>query len=144
MGDLGNDTINGGGGSDVITGGEGADVFLLYGSDVTFPPSFTAQGGHEIITDFTPGVDHLALLNAAPLLHTVAPAADFATPAAEAQTMFNGLSGVNDVAIAQVGNDTYLFWSSGSSRFVDAAVELQNVHAGDILGRDFVALQDVR
>ena len=59
-GGLGNDTLNGGGGDDVLiggrgddtlTGGAGADTFLWQQGDT----------GHDVVTDFTPGTDHLDL-----------------------------------------------------------------------------------
>ncbi|MCU1719881.1 beta strand repeat-containing protein, partial [Pseudomonas sp. 5P_5.1_Bac1] len=59
-GGLGNDTLNGGGGDDVLiggrgddtlTGGPGSDTFLWQQGDI----------GHDVVTDFTPGTDHLDL-----------------------------------------------------------------------------------
>lgn len=44
----GDDLLSGGEGDDILTGGEGADVFVV-----------DAGGGHDIITDFTAGVDRL-------------------------------------------------------------------------------------
>ena len=51
LGGAGDDRLDGGAGADVLTGGAGADVFLFHA------PS---EGGDRI-TDFTQGVDHLAL-----------------------------------------------------------------------------------
>ncbi len=44
----GEQAISGGGGNDTITGGEGIDTFY-----------FETGGGHDIITDYTPGTDNL-------------------------------------------------------------------------------------
>ncbi|SPO67959.1 RTX toxin (fragment) [Pseudomonas sp. JV241A] len=59
-GGLGNDTLIGGGGDDVLiggpgnntlTGGTGSDTFLYQQGNT----------GHDVVTDFTPGTDHLDL-----------------------------------------------------------------------------------
>lgn len=44
----GDDLLSGGAGDDILTGGAGADVFVV-----------EAGGGHDVITDFTAGVDRL-------------------------------------------------------------------------------------
>jgi len=142
MGDLGNDTIVGGGGPDVLTGGPGADTFLIFSADAALPPNITAQGGHIVITDFTPGVDHLILSDSAPILHTVAPASDFTAAEAAAQALFDTLSNGTNLALVQVGNDTCLFWSSAGFSSINCGVELENVNLSAILPRDFGPIQD--
>lgn len=47
-GRAGDDALSGEGGADELTGGAGADTFV-----------FVASGGHDVITDFTPGADRL-------------------------------------------------------------------------------------
>ena len=54
IGGAGNDIIFGGAGNNVLTGGAGADQF-----------QFVKNGSHDIITDFTPGVDIIHLIGAA-------------------------------------------------------------------------------
>ncbi len=49
-GGTGRDTLNGGGGDDVLAGGAGADTFL-----------FGRGAGVDLISDFTPGTDHIRL-----------------------------------------------------------------------------------
>ncbi len=49
-GGKGKDVLDGGAGSDLLTGGGGADVFV-----------FAPGGGHDRITDFTNGSDHINL-----------------------------------------------------------------------------------
>ncbi|MFC2970460.1 M10 family metallopeptidase C-terminal domain-containing protein [Acidimangrovimonas pyrenivorans] len=44
----GADTLDGGPGHDVLTGGAGADTFV-----------FAPHDGHDVVTDFVPGTDHL-------------------------------------------------------------------------------------
>jgi hypothetical protein len=52
-GDAGNDTLVGGTGYDTLTGGDGSDVFQFDAADKNW----------DIITDFQPGEDHIALAN---------------------------------------------------------------------------------
>ncbi|HWU92633.1 MAG TPA: Ig-like domain-containing protein, partial [Sphingomicrobium sp.] len=49
-GGTGNDRLVGGTGNDTLTGGSGSDVFV-----------FDRGFGHDVVTDFTPGTDHLEL-----------------------------------------------------------------------------------
>jgi len=142
MGDLGNDTIVGGGGADVLTGGAGADTFLIFSADAMLPSNIAAQGGHVVITDFTPGVDHLILSDSAPTLHTIAPASDFAAAKAAAQALFDTLPNGANLALVQVGNDTCLFWSSSGFSSINCGVELENVNVGAILAQDFGPIQN--
>lgn len=145
MGDLGNDTIESGRGPSIMTGGTGSDLFVV---GMAWTPLPTGSSDYQIITDFTPGEDHLSvalsLAHAAPdVLNLLAPAADYATAVAEAQAwfleLFNGGNAGNDVAVAQVGNDTFLFWSTRAYP-VDSTVELQNVRADSIHLSDFLPL----
>ena len=50
FGDVGNDRLRGGSGNDTLSGGDGADTFVFYRAD-----------GHDEVTDFVRGVDHLEL-----------------------------------------------------------------------------------
>jgi len=51
-GGAGDDLLVGGRGNDLLTGGPGADCFV-----------FDCDNGHDLVTDFTPLVDHLKLVN---------------------------------------------------------------------------------
>ncbi len=59
-GGLGNDTLIGGGGDDVMIGGRGNNTLTGGAGSDTF---LYQQGntGHDVVTDFTPGTDHLDL-----------------------------------------------------------------------------------
>jgi Ca2+-binding RTX toxin-like protein len=69
-GGTGNDVLDGGSGSDTLTGGNGADLFVSsYGdllSSVLTDGQTEAQInlylGHDVVTDFVLGVDHLQVL----------------------------------------------------------------------------------
>ena len=56
IGGAGNDTLIGGAGVDTLTGGDGADTRMPATGD-----SSAATGQHDLITDFTSGVDHIDL-----------------------------------------------------------------------------------
>jgi serralysin len=145
MGDLGNDTIESGRGASIMTGGAGADLFSVGMAWKGLP---TGLSDYQIITDFTPGEDHLsvalAVARTAPsVLHTLAAATDYASAASEAQALFLDLLKTanfnGDVAVAQVGSDTFLFWSTRDYP-VDSTVDLQNVSASSIHLSDFLPM----
>jgi Ca2+-binding RTX toxin-like protein len=50
FGDLGNDRMRGGPGDDQLSGGGGADTFVFYRAD-----------GHDRISDYQQGIDHIEL-----------------------------------------------------------------------------------
>ena len=90
----GNDTIVGGLGSATVTGGAGADAFTFN--------ALGNHGGSMTITDFTPGIDHVKLLNYADAPASLAANAQLVAPAATRVTLsdgssitFLGLSSVN-------------------------------------------------
>jgi len=75
----GNDTLDGGQGDDVLTGGAGADTFLF---------AATTSSGHDTVTDFTVGVDHL---------------------------QFSGVQSLWDLNVAQVGANTVITYGFDNS-----------------------------
>jgi Ca2+-binding RTX toxin-like protein len=59
-GGLGDDVLNGGGGDDFLIGGLG-DNTLTGGSGADTFQWLSGNGGHDVVTDFTPGIDKLDL-----------------------------------------------------------------------------------
>ena len=58
------DAVRGGTGADLLTGGGGADLFLfVYVDAQKLYDSGTKLADRDVITDFTPGVDDLRILN---------------------------------------------------------------------------------
>ena len=86
MAGSGNDTIYAGSGTATVTGGLGADLFI-------FDPARSA-GGRFVITDFTPGVDHVSLQNysASNTPGSAAASAQIAGPTASKITLSDGTS----------------------------------------------------
>jgi Ca2+-binding RTX toxin-like protein len=80
-GGTGNDVLDGGRGSDTLAGGNGADLFVSSFGDLI--SSLPAEGqteaqinlylGHDVVTDFVPGMDHLQMLAGSnPVVVTIA------------------------------------------------------------------------
>src|SRR5262249_35975589 len=93
----GKDVIDGGQGNDILTGGADADAVLV-----------APTSGHDTVTDFTVGVDHL---------------------------QFSGVNSLWDLNVAQVGADTMITYGAGDSitlAGVDANNLLQH-HLTDLL-----------
>jgi Ca2+-binding RTX toxin-like protein len=66
FGGAGKDTLDGGTGDDVLTGGAGADTLIGgAGADTFVLDSLTSSADSEKITDFTHGLDHIALAQSA-------------------------------------------------------------------------------
>ena len=63
VGNSGNNVLNGGGGRDILTGGDGNDTFVFsHQSDSPAVPIAAGFiGSLDLITDFTPGQDHIDL-----------------------------------------------------------------------------------
>jgi hypothetical protein len=99
-GGSGDDILNGGDGDDVMTGGSGADTFAFSDDDSsssTFAAAAAAAvSGGDVITDFGPG-DTIDL------------------------TGLSGISGIDDLEIEQVGDDTIITLPDGTTITVESA-----------------------
>jgi hypothetical protein len=97
IGGSGNDRINGGLLGDTLTGGAGTDTFVYVGGvNALFTTSLAAAGGFDRITDFTVGVDKIALTNAATTPTGVTMTAVAVTTAADLAALFTAVG--NQVA----------------------------------------------
>lgn len=138
FGDLGNDTLVAGAGVDVMAGGNGADLFDLSAGDAA---AIDPSGIATAILDFVHGTDDLKLpsaVTAGNLLTDVGSFASVATAQAAAQALLSGHAGTTDVAILQVGADSYLFYNAaGTADAITAIVQLSGVSAGTIDIGDF-------
>jgi serralysin len=138
LGDLGNDTLEGGHYGDVMTGGDGADVFRFdrfASSDADW-----IGGGTSVdeITDFTHGIDHINL-EFVPTSILTGSSTDLTDAIGDARELMIAHAGYNEVAIMQVGGDSYLVSSgAGMSDFADLVIELNGVNASMITAADFI------
>lgn len=137
MGDKGDDVLIGGAGFDIMTGGEGKDIF----SFDLFPNQFLATTGPDayrtdILTDFTHGED---LFDLAKPNHIYAgQASDAQNALAVARNLVSDHPFERSVAAITVGNDVYMFATSGNNTpSIDIAVLLLNVDAAKITIGDF-------
>jgi len=137
-GDDGNDTLYGDGGLDRMTGGAGQDQFSFGANQASFTTSGASAYLADEITDFTSGIDKIALgFHPAALLHgsaaSVSDAATWATQALQAQ------AGQADVAAVTVGGDTYLFYNdAGTGGALNSAIHLDHVVDSALTLTDFV------
>jgi len=128
----GNDRLQADGGYDVITGGAGSDRFVIPFGCATFATTGTSAYAIEEVTDFTSGVDKLAIgFHPAAFLSssatTLSAAATWATQALQSH------AGTADVATVTVGTDTYLFYDDhGAGGALDAAIKLDHIVAGGL------------
>ncbi|MDJ0391387.1 M10 family metallopeptidase C-terminal domain-containing protein [Roseomonas sp. E05] len=60
LGGIGDDILHSGRGADIMQGGAGADTFV-YAYGVFSEDGGDANGGRDVILDFTPGADHIDL-----------------------------------------------------------------------------------
>jgi serralysin len=123
-GGAGNDILSGGGGNDILiggtgidtlTGGTGADTFVFATGD-----SSPVAGQHDLITDFTPGVDHIDLSGIDAISST--PARDgfhFVGAAA-----FDGTAGALDYSYDAVHGVTVLSGDTNGDRVADFSIDL--------------------
>jgi serralysin len=131
MGGNGNDVLSGDLGQDTLTGGPGQDIFVFSGSG---SPS-TAP---DLITDYTPGTDHLSIGFAPLAVLTGAAQSSLAAASMAAQTLLDGHAGDQEVAALAVGSDTYIFYSSSGGATVDSAVQLAGVNPASLGLGDFI------
>lgn len=138
FGDAGNDTLSGDLGNDTLTGGAGSDVFRFAGGDAALVDADLGLARLDTVTDFTDGIDRLALgFSPASILHGSS-ALTFAGALTVAQALFAATPGGGEVASVQVGGDTLLFYGAGGGLLVDSAVRLQGMQADLITGADFI------
>jgi len=146
QGGSGNDVLNGGdgndrlqadGGYDTITGGAGADRFVTPAGCATFTTTGSSAYATEEITDFTTGVDKLALgFHPVALLNGTA--ASVSAAATWASQTLQAHAGTADIAAVVVGSDTYLFYDDhGAGGAMDAAIKLDHIVAGGLQLTDF-------
>jgi len=137
-GDLGNDTLEGGHGADVLTGGGGADLFRFDAYASASSDSHGAPLQVDEITDFASGTDRVQL-SFTPMALLTGTAASASEAITVAQGLMAGHSGSHEVALVQVGSDTYLVASGdGASDSADLAIRLDAVTNGMITTADFV------
>jgi Ca2+-binding RTX toxin-like protein len=156
QGDLGNDTIDGGDGVDVLSGGDGDDVFVFGVGDAGLPETVDEDsdvfGLVDTITDFVGGEDTLDLPGVVVGMATVqigAAAADVLKATAGitlsdleaatvyAQQLLDNHAGGTDVAVLEVGSDTYLFYNGAGSATIDSIIKLVGVDADDVTNVEF-------
>ena len=144
MGDLGDDWVDGGRGLDTVYGGAGSDVFAITERDATYVthPGWDYYYQIDEIADFQDGVDHVHIDAGVPLVVTqlgvqasVQAASDLATSMFQnSQTLIN--DNFRDVAVAQVGHDTILFfWGPAIGM---EATRFDNLDASHLTIADFV------
>ena len=133
MGDLGNDVLIGGAGLDVLTGGDGSDSFKFAGNDAQ-----NVSGGTDIITDFTDGVDKIALGFTVTAVLTGSAQSSLSAAMTTAQQLADGHGGNGEVVALSVGSDTYLFYASDGGATVNSAVDLKAAAISAFDTTDFV------
>ena len=132
IGDSGNNVLNGGGGDDILTGGLGRDTFVFQGNF-----------GHDTVTDFTHGKDHLKL--ALTNLH------NFADVLAHAEQTANGVVIHVDGVLKLVGDaddvvpDADDHWAvvnaahgQSGAALVHDTILLTGLHLTDLTASDFI------
>lgn len=138
-GDLGNDTLKAGAGVDILTGADGADLFDFSASDAA---GIDPSGYFSAVLDFTGGADHLKLgfSVASDAVLQGGSAATVAAAQSIAQTLLAGHAGTTDVAVVQVGSDSYLFYNAaGTADTVNAVIQMVGIQATSIISDSFVA-----
>jgi len=146
-GDLGDDSIYGGAGHDTVAGGQGSDVFGFFSGHASYGGA--AADAIDMITDFEDGTDRFGIglgsgIGTLPgdVLH-VAAGTSFGTVAGaleQAQQLLDGHAGTSDVAVLQVGMDSYLFYNDAGGSSVNSVVRVVGLTADRINGDDFTML----
>jgi len=138
LGDFGNDTLRAGAGVDIFTGGAGADLFDFSAAGAA---SIDPSGYFTAILDFASGTDRIDLgftPGASDVLYSSTSFVTEAEARLAAQTLLTDHAGTSDVAVLQVGSDSYLFYNAaGAGNAITAIVALNNVAAAGIDATDF-------
>jgi serralysin len=92
----------------------------------------------DVVQDYLHGTDHLLLGFAPSAVLTGGTQSSFAAAQTAAQGLFNGHVGDREVAILQVGSDSYLFWAADGGGTINSAVQLVGVTASVIGTADFL------
>ncbi|HSI52369.1 MAG TPA: hypothetical protein VK981_00285 [Ramlibacter sp.] len=122
VGGSGNDELDGGRGSDELSGDNGADLFVFSFGDllVSIPPEGTTEAhisldfGHDVVTDFQIGVDHLQVrAGSDPVVLTLA---QLAEKLLLTQVDVNG-DGTQDtlITIDYIDAETGIHWTDDTS-----------------------------
>lgn len=139
-GDLGNDMIFGGAGQDSLSGGQGGDIFAFFAGHAEY-----GADTFDAILDFEDGVDKIRINSgigtAAGDVLQVAGGTSFATVAgalARAKQLLDAHAGTLDVAVLQVGSDSYLFYNDSDGATINSIVRISGVTPDKITSADFV------
>jgi serralysin len=133
MGDLGNDVLIGGAGLDTLTGGDGADTFKFAGNDAQ-----NVSGGTDAITDFTDGIDKIALSFSVTAVLTGSAQSSLSAAMTAAQQLADGHGGNGEAVALSVGSDTYLFYASDGGVTVNAVIDVKAAAVSAFDTTDFV------
>jgi serralysin len=128
IGGAGNDRLIGGAGIDLMTGGGGADTFVFTAGD-----SSTATGQQDLITDFTPGVDHIDLS----AIDAVAASSSYDLFRFVGASAFDGSAGELDYFYNSALGVTVLQGDTNGDRVADFAIDLSGIvtiTANDVIG----------
>jgi len=131
-GGVGNDVLSGDLGTDTLTGGADADIFSFLGQGSTI------AGGPDRITDFADGTDHISVGYSPAAVLEGASQASLSAASTAAQQLFDGHAGTAEVAVVQVGSDTYLFYSSNGGATADSAVQILNISSSAFTAQDYI------
>jgi serralysin len=157
-GGTGNDSLRGGQGNDVIKGGDGHDILLGDAGADTLTGGAGMdifqidRGGSlritpDVITDFTDGVDHIALryTDNIGIVYALRPqevrtgTADSYVAAHDVAVQLMGRDGPAGgvYAAVGVGNDTYVFYST-TPVLIESAFKLEGVAPSTVTPDDFI------
>ncbi|ATE64043.1 hemolysin-type calcium-binding protein [Rhizorhabdus dicambivorans] len=135
IGDLGTDTLAGGTGTDFVTGGEGNDVFSFAATEATIAAAVNGVTSYDTVNDYVDGQDLFRLAagtvgTAAGDVLLQASGASFTTVSAAtvyAQQLLDAHAGNTDLAVVNVGGDTYLFYNDAAGATINSIIKVQGV-----------------
>ncbi|MBW8911056.1 MAG: hypothetical protein JF564_04015, partial [Sphingomonas sp.] len=141
-GGTGDDLLIGGGGRDTVTGNAGADRFFFARGDAVYAmPGYAS----DIITDYDHGSDSLSLVGgigrgAGDVLHAAqgVTLTSVADAFSYAQALLDVHDGAQDVAVLNVGADSYLFYNDAGGAMINSIIKLAGIADASIIdGSDF-------